>query len=380
MSPRANGILFVTNSLAPGGAEHALIELARGVLRWSNDRFRPVVACYHSRGNEASQLSNLGVPVYEHLLGRKYDPGVIGRLARLMRDQRIAVVVPTGSGGDRMFWATLAAQIVAAKVVVWSHIYPQNGFPGFEKRNRVLYRFVDRFVALGQRHRAALAWQEHVPLGKIEVIVNGVDIQRYHRPQLRERARAVLGLADEEVFAVAMIGTLRPSKRHDVFIKAARELVQQRRNVHFFVIGDGPNRNLVQTWAKVSGLLGKNLSLLSQRHDVDQLLPGLDLLCICSEYEECLSLAALEAMAAGVPVLSNRIGSMDEAIIDGRTGFFYDSLTPRALAAKIDALMQDRGQLATVARNAYRLANDKFTTRRMTEQFCRLWDNLLVRG
>lgn len=385
MSRSACGILFVTNSLVPGGAEHVLIELAKGMARRAEGRYRPVVACLKSRGSRADELSDLGVPVYENLLKHKYDWLALGRLMRLMRRERVGVVVAAGSGGDRMFWGTLAGKIVGARTVVWAHLYPQEDLSrlspllsrsSFEVSNRAIYRMVDRFVALGTGHRSALAWIEHVPLGKIEMIHNGVDIGRYARPQLRERARSILGLADDQVFAVAMVANLRAEKRHDVFIRAARQVVQRYPNAHFFVIGDGPNKTKVRGWATVSGLLGRNLSLLGQRDDVDQLLPGLDLVCLCSD-SEVLSLSALEAMAAGVPVLSNRVGSMDEAIIDGQTGFFYQELKSSVLAAKITELIDSRQLCAEVASCASRLIEEKFSADKMTEQFCRLWDTLL---
>jgi len=377
MAGLRNGILFVTNTLVPGGAEHVLMELAGGMLRVPGGRYRPVVACLKSRGSQAGLLDELGVPVYENLLNDKYDWRVVFRLARLMYEERIAVVVPVGSGGDRMFWAALAANITGAKCVVWSHVYPQEGFAGFQLPNRALYRLVDRFVALGRRHREALVWQENVPAGKIEVIHNGVDIRRYDRPMWRERARSILGLADDQVFAVAMVANLREDKRHDVFINAAKRVVERHANVHFFVIGDGPNSGKVQVWARISGLLGKHLSLLGERDDVDRLLPGLDLLCVCSGYQECLSLTALQAMAAGVPVLSNRIGSMDEAIGNNRTGFFYDALNPQVLSEKMLHLVEEKQLLQAVAQRAHRLASEKFCVERMTERFCRLWDELL---
>ena len=68
---------------------------------------------------------------------------------------------------------------------------------------------------------------------------------------------------------------------------------------------------------------------------------------------------------------------MDEAIIDRQTGFFYQELKSSVLAAKITELIDSRQLCAEVAGRAGRLMKEKFSADRMTEQFCRLWDELL---
>ena len=82
MTGSRDGILLVTNTLVPGGAEHVLIELAKGMVRMSPRRYRPVVACLKSRGSGAAALAEVDVPVYDNLLTGKYDAQVVLRLAR----------------------------------------------------------------------------------------------------------------------------------------------------------------------------------------------------------------------------------------------------------------------------------------------------------
>jgi len=374
--PRRNTIMFVTNTLAPGGSEHTLIDLARGLDR--NSPYRPIVVTLQEPGPLAQILRRAGIEVCDRLLNGKYDFMVIRRLAALIADRRVGIIVPVGSGGDRMFWATLAAAATSAKTVVWSHSFSQPGHGEFETANRMIYPLVHGFVALGRRHQRSLKWFDKVPAGRITVIPTGIRIQRFDHPEWRDRARAILGLADENVTAIAIIARLRPDKRHDLFIEAARQVVKHRRHVHFFIIGDGPERENVKRWADQSELLGQYLSLLGHREDIAQLLPGLDLVCLCSEYHQCLSVVALQAMAARVPVLSHFIGSMDEAITDNQTGFFFHQLSAHTLAQKMIDVIDEPELRHKVAENAYRLAKQKFTAERMINDFIRLFDNLLA--
>jgi glycosyltransferase involved in cell wall biosynthesis len=326
----------------------------------------------------AAKFVEAGIPVHASLLRDRYDAKVVLRLIGLIRQYGVKVVVAVGSGGNRMFWAALAAKLAGVRMVVWSHTYSQPGHAEFEPVNQVLYPLVDRFIALGRRHRACLAWRDKVPEGRIRVIPNGIVPNRYDYPLWRDRARAILGLADESIFAVGMVANLRLSKRHDIFVEAAKKVVEQNRHVHFFIIGDGPEQSRVRNWATQSGLLGPYMSLLGHREDIQTLMPGLDLVCLCSEWQECLSLTALQAAAAKVPTLSNFIGSMDELICDDQTGFFYSPLSPDRMAERILTLAADESSRRRVAEAVYELVERHFTVQRMTADFTRLFDELLT--
>jgi len=373
---KLDGILFVIDTLQTGGAEHVFLNLAIGLQ--AGKKYHPVVACLKEAGPVAKKFEEAGIPVVADLLRDRYDVKVILRLLDLIRKYNIKIVVAVGSGGNRMFWATIAAKLAGVKMVVWSHTYSQPDHPEFEQVNHLLYPLVDRFVALGERHRRCLAWRDKVPEGRITVIPNGIVLDRFDYPLWRDRARAVLGLADESIFAVGIIANLRPSKRHDIFIESARKVVEENRNVHFFIIGDGPQQSQVRSWASQSGLLGRYLSLLGHRDDVATLMPGLDLVCLCSEWQECLSLTALQAAAAKVPTLTTFIGSMDELIENNRTGFFYQPLSPDAMAKRIVELAKNESLRRNVAEAVYRLAEEKFTVERMTADFAGLFDHLLT--
>jgi glycosyltransferase involved in cell wall biosynthesis len=368
--------MFIIHSLWSGGMEHVLLSLTRGLR--AGGRYKPLIVCLGEAGPLAEKFRSEGIEVYSEVLEHKYDLKVISRLLHLIQKNAVRIVIPVGSGGNRMFWGTLAAKAAGVKAVVWSHTYSQPGHAEFEQTNRILYPLVDRFVALGRRHRDCLAWRDGIPAGKIARIPNGIEIENGDSDRWQDRARAVLGLADENIFAVGMIANLRPSKRHDIFIEAAQKVIQHNRKAHFFIIGDGPTRDRVRARASGSGLMGPYLSLLGHREDIPQILPGLDMVCIVSEWQECLSMVALQAMAAKVPVLSNFIGSMDEIIADNQTGFFYSSLDSDSLANRILELMPEVELRRRVARAANEQVRKFFTTDRMVQDFTELFDDLLA--
>ncbi len=375
--PQPKRLLLVTNRLVTGGAEQMLVALARALDR---RRVMPVVACLKEPGPLAAELEREGVPVHAHLLRHKADVFVIDRLMRLFRQERIDAVCAVGSGGDRMFWSTLAARRAGRPCIVWSHIHPCPGHPGFERPNRALYRQVDRFVALGRRHREALVRREHLPAGRVEVIRNGIDVEAFDCPNRRSEARRRLGLVDGGSsddggallnggpVAVGIVANLRPDKRHDVFIEAARRLAKPFSQAVFYVIGGGPEERAVRRWADGSRL-GDRLRLLGERDDVDVLMQGLDVVCLCSEWQECLSIVMLEAMAAGRAFVAPAVGSLDEALIDGETGRFVRPGDPVSLERVLAELLADPAQRLSLGQQARAKVRAEFRAEHMARRF-----------
>lgn len=369
-------LLLVTNTLAPGGAEAMLVRLALGLDR---EVVQPVVLCFKEPGVLAGELAGRSIPVHSWLLRHKFDLRVVGKLCRLIRRYEPVCVMAVGNGGDRMFWSALAARRTGAAMVVWSHVFPTVGHLTFEWLNRRLYGNVDAFVALGQRHREALVGLEGIPADRVHVIHNGIDVQAFAHEQGRGEARSRLGVGDEETVVVGIVANLRPDKRHDVYVEAAAKVRAERKACRFVIIGDGSQREAVRQMAAERDPGGAFISILGERDDVPTLLHGLDIVCLTSEWQECLSVAMLEAMAAGKAFVAPRIGSLDEALIDGRTGRFFEPLTAEALAAVLIELIDQPEKRASLGQQARARVRAEFSTDRMARRFEQLVTGLYHR-
>ncbi|MFQ5423594.1 MAG: glycosyltransferase [Phycisphaerae bacterium] len=364
-------VLFVTNRLDCGGAEQMLVSLVAHLPRFE---VRPFILCLKEAGPLAGACRAAGVRVFANTLNFKTDAAVILRMQRIVVDERIDVIVAAHSGGDRTFWSALTGRVCDVPVVVWSHWFPRVGERHFERANRALYRWIDTFVALGARHRAALIRHEHVPAGRIVVIPNGIDLARYPGPPQRTAARRRLGLEDRRV-AVALVANLRREKRHDVFIQAAAALASHQPDLRFLIIGEGAECDAVADAAAASGLDRDTLRLLGPRDDVPELLPGVDIACLCSEVE-CFPMTMLEAAASGCAFIGPDVGGVGEFVDHGRTGLIIQPADAVSLADAIGTLAGDaglRGRLAAAARQTVLRGYDiDATARRFAELFLAL--------
>jgi glycosyltransferase involved in cell wall biosynthesis len=345
-------VMFLITSMPVGGAEMLLVNLIR---RLDRDHFLPSLCCLKSLGPLGETLAG-EIPTFHDLIGGKYDVRVVSRLAKLFRQQRIDAVVTVGAG-DKMFWGRLAARRARVPVVLCA--LHSTGWPdaiGRLNRCRLLTRWTDAFVGVAAAHGRHLIEQERFPADKVRVIPNGVDIARFQPLADRGALRRTLGLKPDAPVA-GIVAALRPEKNHELFLRAAARVRSQFVAAQFLIIGDGSERAGLERLTTELGL-NEAVHFLGTRADIPQLLAALDVFVLTSKIE-ANPVSILEAMAAGKPVIAPRVGSIDESVIDGQTGFLMPPDDERQVAERLGELFADpelalrlgrAGRAAVVAR------------------------------
>jgi glycosyltransferase involved in cell wall biosynthesis len=204
-------------------------------------------------------------------------------------------------------------------------------------RTRFVYgTLVRRVVAISPAVERCLA-EGGVERGRLRRIASSVDAGALTPRRARAEMRAALGLAPEEV-AVLTLAALVPRKGVDLLLEAlARQPAVQR--CVLLVAGEGPARAELEARAAELGL-GERARFLGARDDKAELLAACDVFALASRAEG-LGVAALEAMAAGRPVLATRVGGLCEAVVEGETGLVVPSEDVAALAAALTRLAGD---------------------------------------
>ena len=316
-----------------GGAETLLVNLLR---RMDASILRPEVVCLKERGPLGDAIAEQ-FPVHHNLIGGKWDLNVVPRLVRLMRSRQIDAVVTVGAG-DKMFWGRLAAYLAGVPVI--ASALHSTGWPdGVGKLNRALTPITDAFIAVADSHGEFLCEHERFPPSKVHVIRNGVDCRRFQpSPESRLDVRRELGLAADAPL-IGIVAALRREKNHAMLVQAAAKLRQDFPELHWIVVGDGPERESIEQLAAERSI-DDRIHLLGTRHDTPRLLAALDVLTLCS-LNEASPVSILEALACGVPVVASDVGSVGETIVPEQTGFLFPSQDLLAMTEAISTLLSD---------------------------------------
>jgi glycosyltransferase involved in cell wall biosynthesis len=200
-------------------------------------------------------------------------------------------------------------------------------------------------------------------LRRLVVVRNGVDLSRFDDSVLpdREEIRRTLGMPRNAPLAMCA-ARLSPEKGVAAFLEAAA-LVQQA-DAWFLVAGDGPLRPSLEQQIGLLGLTHR-ARLLGLRQDIPDLMRTADLLCVPSR-EEGLGLAAIEAMASGLPVVATHVGGLPEVVVDGETGFLVAPGDRAALAAAMTGLLANPEYARRLGRAGRERARAHFSHTAMT--------------
>jgi N-acetyl-alpha-D-glucosaminyl L-malate synthase BshA len=211
---------------------------------------------------------------------------------------------------------------------------------------------------------------------EIEVIPNFLDCAEYRRrpdPSLRAR----LCPPDRYDALVIHVSNLRPVKRVDVAVEVFRRL-RTRVRARFLIAGDGPVRGDVERQAAESGI-GPDVAFLGEQDDLVALLSVSDLFLLPS-IQESFGLAALEAMACGVPVVASGVGGLPEIIEDGVTGYTCRPDDVDGMADRGVQLLTDRALHARVADAAAMLVRETYCTDRVVPMYEAAYRHVLARA
>ncbi len=212
------------------------------------------------------------------------------------------------------------------------------------------------------------AIEEGVNPGKIKVIFNGID------PKIENKIKHNLAQWKLDEFGpmqiILNVGRLVPQKGQDLFINVAAKVLKQRSDVLFLIAGEGEFHQVLQAQIQQLGL-AEHVKLLGNRKDIPDLLAVADVFVSSSRFEG-LPMSLLEAMAAGIAVVSTDIPGVRDIISHRETGLLCQPEDEDALAQSILTLLSNEDLRKTLALQGKRLVNLRFTLDGMALQYLNL--------
>ncbi|ADU51476.1 glycosyl transferase group 1 [Thermaerobacter marianensis DSM 12885] len=211
----------------------------------------------------------------------------------------------------------------------------------------------------------------------LEVIPNFVDPAVFHPPARRDDPALRRGLAEPGERILLHISNFRPAKDAPAVIAVFARVCRQV-PARLLLVGHGPDVDRCAHMARQLGIADR-VRFLGEHTDVARLLAAADLFLLPSR-QEAFGLAALEAMACGVPVIAARTGGLPEVVEHGRTGYLVPAGDVEGMARCALDLLRDPARHAAFARAAVEVAHGRFAAEAIVPRYEALYRRLLGGG
>jgi len=350
--------------------------LVAATIRSLGGEISPVILCLDGLGQLGIELQREGFEVLS--LGRRpgLDLRVAVRLAKEIGRRQLDIV--HAHQYTPFFYSALAKVLCAGSfhLVLTEH---GRHFPDIVAARRrwvnrlLLDRLADAVTACSEFSARALAEVDGFRPARIEVIPNGVDLDRYGPVRDRDAVRRQLGLEVGKRY-VAMIGRFHPVKDHATMLAAFNTVAEDRADVELLLVGEGPLRSKMEARARELGIAPR-VRFLGVRRDVSLILGAVDVFAL-SSLSEAASLTLLEAMASELPVVVTDVGGNAEIVRDEVEGILVPRSDDDAIAAAILRLLDAPSDAVSMGKAAGTRVKERFRLDQTIDAYDRLYSTL----
>ncbi len=358
-------IVHVLSSFGLGGQERMAVDLARA-QRASGHRVMAVSLAPPPEGPLAETFLEAGVKALTVAKRPGFDVTLPIRLGQLFVREGVEVVHTHNP--QPLIYGAPAGRLAGAAL-----IHTKHGRNPDSLRRRLLRRaaaqLVDAYVAVSPS-TAAVARENHdCDEARLHVIANGIDVTAFTLGAgVRRGVRDELGIP-RDAWVVGTIGRLAPEKDQAALVQAMAPLLDEKRRL--VIVGDGAERMALEKL--VHGLeRGRFVHLTGVRRDPARLLAAFDVFAL-SSCTEGLPLVLLEAMAAGLPVVSTDVGGIGDVVQHERTGFLVPRTDMARFADELRRLYRDPDLARRIGMTARHAVRHAYSLERMASDYAALY-------
>ena len=357
-------VLHIVENFVGAGLENVVKDLVIGSI---SNEIQPYICVLNQHGHCGTVVKKKGIQVFD--LKRKQlnknDFQIIKELKKLIEDLNIDII--HAHNFTSLYYGILSAFFKKIRILVTFH-----GFTDWSIKKRIFYSIVfKRFkiIVVNDAMKKHYSFLNNFFTENINTVFNGININQFNRntdTQLREQ----LGINQND-FVIGSVGRLSPVKNQIMQLKTIAKLKKDKKNLKLLLItGNSPDsidlkEKLFQEAVKLD--VKDNLILLDFRKDVPALLSIMDVF-IMTSLTEGTSLALLEAMASGLPVVVSDVGGNSRIVNNGVNGFLYNLSDEDTLINIIMNLFNDENLRKCIGDEAKQTASG-YSTASMVDSY-----------
>ena len=383
-------ILYTIDNLLIGGAQELVKTLAKHL---NKEKFKvSVCSLMHYQGKTSDEpltreIEDSGVNVFNLHMKSFRDKPEIEKFKCILKNEKIDIAHAHLRPAD--LWSALIAKDSGVPIVVYSkHETYRNKSIITRLRDAVIFNmYTDCAVALSSATKKHMTDYEFISSSKIKIIHNPVDVRKF-TPNItrRNEIRRNLGIPSESI-VVGQVARFIERKGINYFIDTCAKVKKQIPNSKFLLVGWGKDEPKYRKMVKDMNLDDSFIFAVAQRN-IPELLDTMDIFLFTPIWGESLSIALLEAMAAGKAIVATNIISNPELIENGISGLLptpqhwamsVNSLDTQALSEDVIKLAKDSAMRQKFGEQARKKAVTGFSTDVVVEELEALYVDLLVK-
>ena len=357
-------VAFVNYCLDVGGIETLILEMSR---KLKEDMFEPCVFIFERGGELKKEFINSKISVFEVKKSKGFDWILPIRLSLLMKHHNVDIVHTHNPSS--WFSGGIAAKIAGIPNVHTEHTPPNYHKRRWERIERFLAMITNQITTVSKGVAKFMIEKEKISSAKVKVVYNGVDLKKYEMRTDLLRKRKELSLRETDI-VVGNISRLVSIKDHTTLLYAFKKVNQLIPRAKLIIAGDGPLRDkLLHIRDELQ--LQNCVRFLGNRRDIPALLKVFDLFVFSSipSIKEGLSIAVLEAMVSGLPVVSTGIKDTAESVVNGETGLIVPPKDPKAMSDAICRLLLNRKEAKRMGKRGRENVKQYFTFEKMIKEY-----------
>jgi|SRR3989338_1452003 len=353
-----------------GGAETVVKDLSQELRKRGVD----VYICSREGGRFEKELREVPCEIIS-----KKDKNIfhyIRALMKLVKREKINIIHSHLFVNN--FYGFITAKLTRCKIIMTIH-----GMDCLRSRKRrfayrFLARFGDRIIAVSDFLKDEFC--KVIKGKKVLTVYNGIDIKKFDNNNRSSSKKRELNLLSAFPL-IGAVGNIKPVKGYDLLIKAAQKIFSIYKDGKLLILGDAIRPKDIQYREELQELI-KELNLesyiifLGLRGDVAEILSILDIYLLPSR-SEGTSIALLEAMASGRPIIASDVGGNPKLIKDGVNGFLVPPGNWQTLAEKVIFLLEDKCMARKLGEMAKKSVLENFSISRMVSDYMRIYEDLL---
>lgn len=357
--------------LAMGGAERQLYETC---IRLPEEGFEPIVYCLSDRTDPYGPLlEQAGVQVRLIERSSHLDLRRGLNLRRMVRRDGIHLLHSWLIDDNPYAYLATAGTPVHFIASLRSRPTHRDGFR--KMVDRYVFHRAARVIVNGAEVREHLERTYGVPTSRVELVENGVDFDRLTPTRSRTDVRNKWGAGPEDALLL-FIGRLHPVKRLNLLIEALRFLNMNSPVVRLWIVGEGEERESLESLTNRLGLR-ERVTFLGNQTEVGDLYASADLFVLPSE-SEGMPNVVIEAMAARLPALVSDEAGCGTVIESEKNGWIFTEGSVEPLAKTLRKILDNPEMRVSVATAGQRTILDRFSVERMSSSFCEIYGDVLA--